>query len=209
MDSSLVIIGNSSAARECYWMACEIFGDALRFKGFLAFEGYAGKLRELVDRELGVDDGFTPAADDVFVIGIASPTLRLRAYDKWKARGGKFIDLVHPAASLPAAIQRGEANIIGCACHFSCNVNFGNANYFNGSVVVGHDTHIGDGNFFGPFALVLGDSKIGSGNSFGVHSVTLAGAKIGNNNTIAPGAYVYKGCGDNRIMAGNPALRMD
>jgi hypothetical protein len=209
MDSSLVIIGNSSAARECYWMAREIFGDALRFKGFLAFEGYAGKLRELADRELGVDDGFTPAADDAFVIGIASPALRLRAYDKWKARGGKFTDLVHPAAYLPAAVQRGEANIIGCACHFSCNVNFGNANYFNGSVVVGHDTHIGNGNFFGPFALVLGDSKIGSGNSFGVHSVTLAGAKIGNNNTIAPGAYVYKGCGNNRIMAGNPALRVE
>jgi hypothetical protein len=25
----------------------------------------------------------------------------------------------------------------------------------------------------------------------------------------APGAYVYKGCGNNRIMAGNSALRVD
>jgi len=34
----------------------------------------------------------------------------------------------------------------------------------------------------------------------------LSGAKIGNDNTIAPGAFVYKGCRDNRLLAGNPAL---
>jgi acetyltransferase-like isoleucine patch superfamily enzyme len=34
----------------------------------------------------------------------------------------------------------------------------------------------------------------------------LAKAKIGNNNVIAPGAFVYKGCRDGCLMAGNPAL---
>ena len=209
MDKNIVIIGNSSAARECYWMAREIWGDTLRFKGFLSFEGYPQKLRNLAHMELGVDDGYVPAQDDVFVIGIASPALRLKAYTKWKARGANFCNLVHPSSYIGESDNVGEAMIVTANCHFSCDVVIGNANYFNGAVVVGHDVVIGDGNFFGPYALILGDSHIGSGNAFGVRSVVLAGANIGHNNIIAPGAYIYKGCRNGWRMAGNPAMRID
>ena len=209
MDKDIVIIGNSSAARECYWMAREIWGDKLRFKGFLSFEGYPQKLRNLAHMELGIDDAYEPVQDDVFVIGIASPALRLKAYAKWKERGANFCNLVHPSSYIGESANVGEAMIVTANCHFSCDAVIGNANYFNGAVVVGHDVVIGDGNFFGPYALILGDTHIGSGNAFGVRSVVLAGANIGHNNIIAPGAYIYKGCRNGWRMAGNPAMRID
>ena len=205
---NVIIIGNSGAARECHWLLEEAARREpdMAFKGFLAFEGYAGDLRDLADLQLGGDDEYAPEPDDVFVIGIGEPKLRQKAFDKWKQRGAAFINLIHPFTTIHPGVLMGEANIVACACFISCGVALGDANYLNGNVVLGHDARIGNYNFFAPFSIVLGEARIGSGNSFGVYSVVMPGAKTGDNNTIAPGAYLYKGCGNDRVMAGNPAL---
>ena len=205
---TVIIIGNSGAARECRWTlksmeekgACD-----LSFKGFLSFEGYRGELQELSGLQLGDDETYTIARNDIFVIGIGDPKLRLKAYSKWKARGAIFLNLIHPSCTLLPETVLGEANILAQGTYLSCNTSLGNANYLNGSVVIGHDVTVGDGNFFAPFSMVLGNAHIGSGNSFGIHSSVLAGARVGNNNVVAPGAYLYKGCRDDCLMAGNPA----
>ena len=206
MAQNLIIIGNSGAARECYWSARDMLGDAFNFRGFLSFEGFPGQLKGLSPLEIGNDDGYSPRPDDVFVIGIGKPELRAKAYGKWKARGARFLTLIHPFSFIPPDTAMGDANIITCACHFSCDVTIGNANYFNGNVVLGHDARVGDANFFGAFTLIMGQTEIGSRNAFGIRSAVLPGAKMGNDNTVAPGAFIYKGCGNNRLMAGNPAL---
>jgi len=207
---NVIIIGNSSSARECHWLVGEIVknGAPLCFKGFLAFEGFRGNLRSLAHLEIGHDDDYVPEPDDVFVIGIGSPELRQRAFDKWKQRNASFINLVHPFTTIPPETRMGEANIISCACFFSCDTVIGNTNYFNGEITLGHDVVVGDANFFAPGFIALGNISIGSGNSFGVRSVVLANAKIGDNNSIAPGAFIYKGCKSNCRMAGNPALNI-
>ncbi len=204
----VVIIGNAGAARECYWLLREVMRqrEDLTFRGFLSFEGYVGELRELAQAEMGTDDDYTIQSDDLLVIGIGSPALRAKVWTKWKQRGGTFMNLIHPACFMPETICMGEGNIITPACSFSCNVAVGSANYFNGGVVVGHDARIGDANYFGTRSMIAGNAVVGSRNSFGVGAVALEKVKIGNGNTIAPGAYIYKGCGDDRLMAGNPAI---
>jgi Acetyltransferase (isoleucine patch superfamily) len=206
----IVIIGNSGAARECFWLfqAMKTQHSDLMFKGFLAFEGYSGELRELAGHDLGSDEAYTPNCDDLFVIGIGDPALRLKAFTKWKARGVSFLTLTHPACTIHPETRMGEANIFACATFISCNTSLGNANYLNGTVTIGHDVQIGNANFFAPFSLILGEVHIGSGNSFGVHSVALARSRIGNHNIIAPGAFIYKGCRDDCVMAGNPAFNI-
>ncbi len=208
---NVLIIGNAGAARECYWLLCEVMRQRkdLAFKGFLSFEGHAGELHELAHLQLGIDDEYTSNQNDIFVLGLGLPALRAKAFHKWKAKGVEFLTLIHPVTTiLPGAII-GEANIFACATYISCNTVIGNANYMNGSVTIGHDVTVGDANFFGPFSLVLGNVQIGSQNSLGVRSVILANARIGSGNIIAPGAFLYKGCRDNKIMAGNPALSVD
>jgi sugar O-acyltransferase (sialic acid O-acetyltransferase NeuD family) len=206
MARRLVIIGNSGSARECYWTARDMLGDAFSFRGFLSFEGFSGDLKELAGLEIGNDDGYRPGPGDEFVIGIGKPALRAKAYAKWKERGARFISLIHPGSFMPREISMGEGNIIGRACFFSCNVTLGNANYCNGGVAIGHDVCVGDANLFGPSSMIMGGALIGSQNSFGVRAVVLDRAKVGDGNTVAPGAFVYKGCGNGRLMAGNPAL---
>lgn len=208
MGRQVVIIGNSGAARECYWSTRDVLGDAFSFRGFLSFEGFPSKLKELAGLEIGDDDGYTPGPDDEFVIGIGKPALRAKAYAKWKERGARFLTLIHPFSFIPPNTVMGDANIITCACHFSCNVTLGNANYCNGNVVLGHDVRVGDANFFGAFSLVMGGAEIGSRNAFGIRSAVLPEGRIGDDNTVAPGAFVYKGCGNGCLMAGNPALNV-
>ncbi len=207
---NVVIIGNSGAARECRWLLGEIVAREpdLAFKGFLAFEGYPGNLRGLAHHQLGNDDDYAPEPGDVFVIGIGDPHLRQKAFAKWKGRGAAFINLIHPFTTVPPGTRMGEANIIGYACFLSCDVAIGDANYLNGDITLGHDVTVGNANFFAPCCMALGEVRIGSRNSFGVRSIALPKAKIGNDNTIAPGAYVFKGCRDGCLMAGNPALNM-
>lgn len=206
----VVIIGNSGAARECYWLLREVMQarSDLAFRGFLSFGGFAGNLRDLSSLALGDDDGYNPSEDDVFVIGIGQPALREKAFCKWKGRGALFLTLVHPSVHLAENTVLGEGNILASGTYVSCDTILGNANYFNGRAVVGHDACIGNYNFFGTYFQALGEARIGDGNSFGVNSVVMPGAKIGHNNTIAPGAYIYKGCGNNCLMAGNPALNV-
>lgn len=208
MRRQLVIIGNSGAARECYWLARDMMeaGADFSFKGFLAFEGYMADLKKLSDKLLGTDDAYQPESDDVFAIGMGTPHLRLKAYEKWKSRGAVFLTLLHPTAVLQEDILLGEANIIARDAAISCDTVIGNANFFNGGVIVGHDAVIGDGNVFGPRSVLLGETFVGNGNLFGAQSVALPSSQIGSHNKIAPGAYVYKGCKDNCVMAGNPAM---
>lgn len=210
MSKQLVIIGNSGAARECYWLAqdCIKAGQDLTFKGFLAFEAYSGNLAELAPLLLGDDDAYIPAPGDVFAIGIGLPDLRYKVYEKWKRKGAEFINLIHPTVSLIGDVKLGEGNILACASYVSCNAALGNGNYLNGSVVVGHDVTIGDCNFFGTFSLLLGGAKIGSRNSFGIHSAAMPHARIGDDNTILPAAYIYKGCQNKKVMNGNPAVNI-
>lgn len=210
MSKNLVIIGNSGAARECYWIAqdCMAAGASLKFKGFLAYEGFKGDLRKLAAYDLGNDDTYVPEKNDVFVLGIGSPALRCKAFHKWKAKGAKFINLIHPSCTVAKDASMGKGNILAHASFISCDATLGDCNYLNGSVVVGHDTIIGDCNFFGTFSMILGGAKVGDRNSFAIQSGVMPGARVGNDNQILPAAYVYKGCRDGKVMAGNPAVNI-
>jgi acetyltransferase-like isoleucine patch superfamily enzyme len=209
---NLIIIGNSHAGRECY----HIFKDMLehdadlrksvRFKGFLSHDGYAGNLGELAPLLLGDDTTYPMEGDDCFAIGIADTGLRRVAYDNFQAKNAAFFTLLSPFAQVSRDIRWGSANIIGHGCAFSCDITIGDANYFNSAVILGHDVRIGNNNFFGPRSTILGSARIGDENSFGAHSVVLERARIGNGNSIAPASVIYKGCGNNRKLAGNPAL---
>lgn len=205
----VVIVGNSGAARECYWLlrvAREADAATPPFKGFLSWKGYAGQLCELEHFALGSSDDYRPAGDDLFVIGIGKPALRLAVYAWLKSFNARFHTLKHPDVYIcPSAIV-GEGNIFQRDCAVQPNARIGNANFFNGSVIVGHDAIIGNGNTFNLRVGISGHVSIGDANQMAPHSIVLENAKIGSWNVLAPGAVVYKGCKDHCLMAGNPAL---
>ncbi len=206
----IIIIGNSSAARECR----EVYLDSLalgggnageQFAGFLSHKGYPGNLGPLEHLLLGSDEDCKIQPEDRFIIGISDPALRREVYESMKAKGATFYPLISPRAYVSADAVLGEANIIGMGCTITGGAVLGNANYLNGGCRIGHDVVMGDYNFWGPGATALGCVVVGSENRFGAYSVLLEKGKVGDGNLVAPGAVVYKGCGSGRRMAGNPA----
>jgi acetyltransferase-like isoleucine patch superfamily enzyme len=208
---NVVIIGNSGAARECWWVLDAMLQsdaaawDGHRFKGFVSWGGYAGDLCEL-GPFLGTDDEYRPERDDRLIIGIGSPKLRRAVYEHYKKCGAAFINLRHPWSEVCPSAVIGEAHIFQRDSTVYCNARVGSANYCNGAVNIAHDAEVGDCNFFGPYTMILGGARVGSDNRFGPRCIVLDKARVGNNNTVAPAGVIYKGCGDNRMMAGNPAL---
>lgn len=210
----VIIIGNSGAARECYWLLDDMRRAApglknyYLFKGFLSWQDHQGDLKGLARFLLGDARNYSPSAEELFVIGIGQPDLRKAVFEDFKARGANFLTLVHPWSDISPAAEVGEANIFQRGSTVHCDACIGNANYFNGAINVGHDVEIGDYNFIGPASLLLGECSIGSQNMLGVRCTLLPKARVGNGNILAPGSIVYKGCKDNGRLAGNPALKI-
>lgn len=208
------IIGNSGAAKECYWIIQDImkadstFATKHTFAGFFAWKGFGGSLdglSEFLESDL---DNYSPQEGDMFVIGIGKPELRRDVYTTMKARGANFMNLIHPLADVCPSAKIGEGNIFHRHSTIYTDAICGNANYFNGYVNVSHDAKIGDYNFFAPYSIVLGYASICNTNHLGPHSVMIDHSRIGNNNVILPGSIVYKGCNDYCRLLGNPALEI-
>lgn len=208
----LWLIGNSGAARECYWLFRDMleadasFEREYEFGGFLGWRGHEPNLKSLADLYRGQALGRPPEEGDVFAIGIGEPALREDAYLTMKERGALFLTLAHPLTGITETAKIGEANIFQRNSTVFCDSEVGNANYLNGAVNISHDAKIGDANFLGPFTLILGGCKLGSRNLIAARVTMLPHSRVGDDNIIAPGSVVYKGCGNNRRMAGNPAL---
>lgn len=206
----IVIVGNSGFARECHIMLRQMMrmDSALRFRGFLSFEGHEADLKDLTPLFLGNDDNYAFAPEDFVVIGIGDPYLRKKAHEKLTERGCSFFTLIHPTCYIDTSTLLGEGNIFGSRCHVTSNCTVGNANVFNGLVHIGHDVNIGDYNFVAPNVQILGAVSMGNLNSIGATSVLMPHCTIGCCNMIAPLSAIYKGCRNYSYMSGNPAVKI-
>lgn len=210
---NLIIIGNSGAAIECHalfnanLLANPTLRFAFNFKGFLAHNDYPAKLSSLSHLQIGSDHTYKIQSNDIFVIGIAKPSIRKDVYLHLKQQGATFLNLISPWAYIEVGTILGEANIIQTGSYISAECTIGNANFLNGTCL-GHHACMGDYNLWGPDARAMGYAIIGSGNQIATRVILLEKSKIGNNNIITPMSCVYKGCKDNDMLGGNPALTL-
>ena len=208
---NLYVIGGDGFARECYQQIklLENIDNKIRFTGFVGHNGYKVDFKELNKYFICDLSEFKFTDNDYAIIGAAMPTLRRKIYLDIKAKtNAKFYTLAPHMYTLIDLLDLGEGNIFMPPCGPSPHVKIGNANVFNGDVIIGHDVEIGEFNFFGPKSQILGNVKIGDNNTIGAGSILLPKAKIGNNNKIAPLSAVYKGCRNDCCMLGNPALKV-
>ena len=210
----ICIVGNSGAARECYWLLRDVFAndpglaDKWRFAGFYSWGGYPGELKSLAQHFLGPLEEHCEARDRLYVIGVGKPQLRRDIFRFLKERGCALMNLIHPWTSVCPTAVMGEGNILQRGCTIYDHSVLGNGNYLNGAVNLAHDAVVGDFNFIAPYGMILGNASVGSCNHLGPYSVVLDKCRVGDNNLIAPGSILYKGCRSNCRMAGNPALKI-
>lgn len=141
------------------------------------------------------------------VIAIGSPKTVERIVDKIKNPLIDFPNIFSPDTIFldKDNISFGKGNLVCSGCLFSCNIQVGDFNTFNGFITVGHDAVIGDFNSLMPAVRISGEVNIGDRNFFGVSSVILQQIRIGNDIVVGANSTILRKTKDGNTYVGNPA----
>jgi len=206
---NVYIVGGQGFALECafYLKRMMSIDQKINFSGFLGENGFVPNLGKMQSLFRGDHTEIKFSENDALIIGSGDVEIRSKLFETFHNKIS-FFTLIDPSAIISPEAQIGEGNIFAPNTIVSPEAVIGNANIFNSYSFTAHHVSVGDYNFVAPQAQLLGGCKIGDLNSIGTSAVLLPHSKIGNNNKIAPLSAVYKGCGDNACMLGNPARNM-
>ncbi len=210
---NLVIIGARGWGREVLGIVRllpEYQCGELKVKGFLddkadVLEGLRGDFPPIIS---SVED-YKPQADDVFICALGDCTYRRKYVEMILAKGGKFISVIHPTASVFPNAQIGQGVIISSMARVSDNVTIGDFTTVHGFVTLGHDATIGAYNSIESYCFFGGYSQTGENTTMHVRSAIIPHKRVGNNCSVGFGSVVMRNFGDNLHLFGNPAKKIE
>lgn len=208
---NLVIVGAGGFGREIASAAKTVvgYGTAFVLKGFLdanpsALDGFDG-----YPPVLGTPEDYAMAPDDVFFVALGNVTTRRRIVDLIAARGGRFLTLVHPMASLGDNVSVGEGSYIAHHAVLTADIVLGRNVCVFHQTVVGHDCRIGDCSHVSSQVFLGGGVRVGS--EVVIHpGVKVAPFKrIGDGAVLGIGSVVIANVRERQTVFGIPAQPID
>lgn len=209
MEKDLIIVGAGDFGREAYQLAKTInkINPQWNIKGFIndipdALDGI-----KIDAKIIGTIKDWNPSENEVFVLGIASPSGKEKVVKILKSKGAHFETLIHPAALIGDYVEFGEGCVVGGRSSVGSCSKIGNFVHIAGSMV-GQDAEIGDFSTTTGFAN-LTNSKIGKGVFVGSHAVVMNKLKVGDGAFICVGSIVVSNVKPGTKVFGNPAKKLD
>jgi sugar O-acyltransferase (sialic acid O-acetyltransferase NeuD family) len=207
MKRKLLIIGAGGLGREVYGWAKQIAsatGD-WSVAGFLdanpaALDGFSMDCAVLGDPQQHV-----PQHDEVFLCAVGDPKTRIRLGRELKARGGRFVNLIHPTAIVGVGSTLGESVILCPYTAVTAHATLGDFVLLNLHATVGHDAVLGDGCTLSGHCDVTGGAHLGEGVFLGSHAVVLPKAKVGDYAVVGAGSVVLRSVPAHTTVMGVPA----
>ena len=149
-------------------------------------------------------------ADALLVNGLGSvrsAVARARLWDLMKRRpaGAKFINVIHPAASIDPSAILGEGVQILAGAIVAGRAHLGDDVIVNTRAVVEHDCFIGDHSHIAPGAVLCGDVTVGARTHVGAGATVVQGVTLGHDVTVGAGAVVIRDVAPGRTVVGCPA----
>jgi acetyltransferase EpsM len=129
---------------------------------------------------------------------------RIRLRDSYGIPLEKFVNFIHPLATVLKSVKMGYGNIILANVVVNPNVKLGSFNTFNSNALIGHDTQMGNSNFFAGHSVVGSNIKIGNGNFFGLNCSIKNFVEINDFNLVGVAANIVKNVESHQILIGNP-----
>lgn len=205
----LIIVGAGGFGREAFFLAQEINKTNQRWEilGFIddnqnALDGMIG-----LPPVIGKISEWTPAEDEVFAMGIASPKVKEKLSTLLESKGAKFETLIHPAALVNEYAVIGEGSVIGGRSSVGHMTRIGRFVHLAGSMV-GQNAEVGDYSTSTGFAN-LTNAHLGKRVFVGSHAVVLNGKKVGDDAFICAGSICFSNVKAGTKVFGNPAKRMN
>lgn len=159
---NLYIIGARGCGRETYGLfkKCKSTLKDVECIGFLddkkdaldGFEGYPPVISSVED--------YIPRENDVFLCALGDPKWVKHYTSIIESKGGKFISLISPSASIGQNTSIGDGCIINHYAIISSDVKIGNHVYVGVFCNYGHDAIIGDCSHIGAYTFLGGGAHI-------------------------------------------------
>ena len=203
----LYIIGARGFGREVYGLAkeCTGFQNDYVIKGFL--DDKSDALEGMEDYPPIIDsvEKFIPSENDVFICALGDPHWQKHYAKIIMDKGGKFISLIHPSATIGKNTKIGKGCIIHQKAIISCDITLGDFVTCQSLSVLGHDVFVEDYCHLGSFSMFGGYSRIGSLTTVHPGAIVLPHTKVEENCIVGAGAVVIRKVKSGSTVFGNPA----
>ncbi len=205
--NQLIIIGAGGFGREVAHWATQNPGNGLEFniRGFLDDNTKALKNFRNYPPILGTVADYTPDDNDIFICGIGLPQFKAQAIPQIVAKGGRFMNLIHPTVVFGGNIKLGTGVVIAPHVTISANATISDFATIDSNSVIGHDVKLGHYSHIGNLSSITGGAEIGVQAFIGAHSVILPQIKVGKSGFVGAGSVVTKNVLTNTTVYGNPA----
>lgn len=164
------------------------------------------RLHRLGHRYLGTTESVVSRLAPIRVlVAIGSPGTRRAMAAHMEDNGFTPGSVVHPSATIGAAMVAGAGLIVCAGVDVSTGVTLGRHVHLNPRCTVGHDTVLSDFVSINPAAVVSGDVDVGAEVLLGAGSVVLQGRRVGQGAVVGASACVTRDVAPGTTVVGVPA----
>lgn len=206
----LVIIGAGGMGREIFHLAnlCNGFNTEYTIKGFLDDDKDA--LQSFSGYPIIIDTikNYKPKANDVFICSIGDVVQKKKIIHTILDKGGEFINLIHPGASIGKNVKMGKGCIImkNSLIGVDCTIN--DYVLIQASAVIGHDVKIGKYSRIDCHVVCVGGIELKD--EVTIHSCAVINDRVivEKGATVGAVSFVIRKVKENTTVFGNPAKRL-
>lgn len=201
----IVIVGAGGFGRETLRWAHDAWPDlAPRIAGFLSASEHDLRHRERLPPILGDPVDFQPRADDALLLAIGIPFVRRRVAELLETRGGTFVTLIHPTATVASSATIGAGSILCPNSVVSDSARLGRHVLVNYHASLGHDASAGDFAVLSPYATLGGDAHIDEDVFLGMHATVGPGVRVGARSKVSANSSALSNAAAESIIYGVP-----
>lgn len=207
---NLIILGAGGMGRQMYIFAqnCKGYGVDYIIKGFLDDNPHAMDGFEGFPPVLGTVDEYQIEKDDIFFNSIGDIAAKKVCINKILDRGGEFITLIHPTATITEGSRVGRGCMFSARSGLGIESSVGDFCLIQDNAIIGHDVHVGNFCRIDCNVVLIAGVKLDDEVCIHTSSVINHNVHIGEGAKVGALSFVIRNVKPGTTVQGNPAKRI-